>query len=152
MTCNGCQAKVQSLLSKVTGVRSVTIDLSTGDTTIDMDKHISTPVLKEVLKDYPKYQLSEKNMLPHTPAVSLPAEESKSWLQTYKPILLIFGYIIGITLLVEYMNGEFFWMRLMNHFMAGFFIVFSFLPGMKLTSRKKTTGQMRARRINFFMV
>ncbi len=132
MTCSGCQVKVQSLLSKVTGVSKVSIDLSTGDTTIDMDKHISTPVLKEALKEYPKYQLSEKNMLPHTPAVSLPAEESKSWLQTYKPILLIFGYIITITLLTEWMQGGFVWMRWMNHFMAGFFLVFSFFKLLNL--------------------
>ena len=80
MTCSGCQAKVESLLSKVTGVSKVSIDLSTGDTTIDMDKHISTPVLKEALKDYPKYHLSEKNIQQPTPAVSLPEEESKFWL------------------------------------------------------------------------
>lgn len=132
MTCNGCQAKVQSLLSKVTGVKSVTIDLSTGDTTIDMDKHISTPELKEALKDYPKYHLSEKNIQQTTPAVSLPAEESKSWLQIYKPILLIFGYIIAITLLAEWMQGSFVWMRWMNHFMAGFFLVFSFFKLLNL--------------------
>ena len=31
MTCAGCQAKVQSLLSKVPGVKNVTIDLSNGE-------------------------------------------------------------------------------------------------------------------------
>lgn len=132
MTCSGCQAKVQSLLSKVTGVRSVAIDLSTGDTTIDMDKHISIPVLKEALKDYPKYHLSEKDIQQPTPSVSLSGEESKSWLQIYKPILLIFGYIIAITLLAEWMQGSFVWMRWMNHFMAGFFLVFSFFKLLNL--------------------
>lgn len=67
MTCGGCQTKVQSLLSKVTGVSKVSIDLSTGDTIIDMDKHISTPELKAALREYPKYQLSEKNIQQPTP-------------------------------------------------------------------------------------
>lgn len=132
MTCSGCQAKVQSLLSKVTGVSKVSINLSTGDTTIDMDKHISTPVLREALKEYPKYYLSKKNIQPLTPVVSQPVEESKSWLQTYKPILLIFGYITAITLLTEWMQGGFIWMRWMNHFMAGFFLVFSFFKLLNL--------------------
>lgn len=132
MTCSGCQAKVQSLLSKVSGVNKVSIDLSTGDTIIDMDKHISIPALKEALSEYPKYQLSEKNVQPPTLAVSLQAEESKSWLQTYKPILLIFGYIVAITLLTEWMQGGFLWMRWMNHFMAGFFLVFSFFKLLNL--------------------
>ena len=132
MTCSGCQAKVQSLLSKVTGVSKVSIDLSTGDTTIDMDKHISTPVLKEALNEYPKYQLSEKIIQPPTPAVSQPVEESKSWLQTYKPILLIFGYITAISLLTEWVQGGFIWMRWMNHFMAGFFFFFSFFKLLNL--------------------
>lgn len=128
MTCGGCQAKVQGLLSKVTGVKNVSIDLAKGEATIDMDKHIVTSDLKEVLKDYPKYQLSETI---HQQQV-IAEEEAKSWIVTYKPILLIFLYIIGVSLLVEYVNGTFSWMRWMNHFMAGFFLVFSFFKLLNL--------------------
>jgi len=42
MTCSGCQAKVQGLLSKVQGVKSVTIDHLPDESTIEMDKHIPT--------------------------------------------------------------------------------------------------------------
>jgi copper chaperone CopZ len=132
MTCSSCQAKVQNLLSKASGVKSVAIDLSKGEATLDMDKHIPTAELKEALKDYPKYQLSETNHQHHTAISSVQDEEIKSWLQTYKPILLIFGYITGITLLTEWMQGSFAWMRWMNHFMAGFFIVFSFFKLLNL--------------------
>ena len=132
MTCGSCQSKVQSLLSKVEGVNKVVIDLAKGEATIDMDKHIATDDLKGALKDYPKYQLSESNHQPQTPVPVLTEEETKSWIETYKPILLIFGYIITITLLVEYMHGEFVWMRWMNHFMAGFFLVFSFFKLLNL--------------------
>lgn len=128
MTCGGCQAKVQGLLSKVTGVKNVNIDLAKGEATIDMDKHIATNNLKEALQEYPKYQLSETTNEQHFVA----EEETRSWIETYKPILLIFGYIIGITLLVEYINGGFAWMRWMNHFMAGFFLVFSFFKLLNL--------------------
>lgn len=132
MTCGGCQAKVQGLLSKVPGARNVAIDLAKGEATIEMDKHIATDDLKAALKDYPKYQLSEDYHKQQIIAPVLSEEEAKSWIETYKPILIIFGYIIGITLLVEYMHGELFWMRWMNHFMAGFFLVFSFFKLLNL--------------------
>lgn len=132
MTCGGCQAKVQGLLAKVAGAKNVAIDLAKGEATIDMDKYIATNALKEALKDYPKYQLSETNHQQQVIAPILSEEESKSWIETYKPILLIFGYIIGISLLVEYLNGGFAWMRWMNHFMAGFFLVFSFFKLLNL--------------------
>lgn len=140
MTCTGCQAKVQSLLSKVPGVKNVAIDLPKGEATIDMDKHISATQLKEALKDYPKYQLSGISQLHHK-AISLASEEeTKSWLQIYKPILLIFGYITGITLLAEWVQGDFIWMRWMNHFMAGFFLVFSFFKLLNLKGFAESYG------------
>src|ERR1019366_9506257 len=61
MSCTGCQAKVQQLLSGVNGVEKVSVDLPNGEAVIDMKEHIPTDQLKSALKDYPKYQLNEKN-------------------------------------------------------------------------------------------
>jgi copper chaperone CopZ len=133
MTCSGCQAKVQSLLSSVKGVNSVAIDLSTGEASIDMREHVPTTELQTALEDHPKYQLTEANQY-HNEVASpevLP-EDAKSWLNTYKPILLIFGYILGTTILVEATNGPFNWIRAMEHFMAGFFLVFCFFKFLDL--------------------
>lgn len=132
MTCTGCQAKVQSLLSKVPGVKNVRIDLAKGEAVIDMDKHIATQDLKASLNDYSQYQLSETHPQIHTVVSAIEEEERKSWIMTYKPILLIFGYITGITFLAEWINGDFIWMRWMNHFMAGFFLIFSFFKLLNL--------------------
>ena len=76
--------------------------------------------------------MSENNHSPYAAVVEVDEIENKSWIVTYKPILLIFAYITGITLLVEWMQGEFAWMRWMNHFMAGFFLVFSFFKLLNL--------------------
>lgn len=132
MTCSGCQAKVQTLLSKIAGVKNVSIDLPKGEATIEMDKHIATAELKAAIKDYPKYQLTEAPQ--QQPALVPMADDelTKTWIATYKPILIIFAYIIGITLLVEWMHGEFILMRWMNHFMAGFFLIFSFFKLLNL--------------------
>jgi copper chaperone CopZ len=133
MTCGGCQAKVQGLLSKVAGVKNVSIDLAKGEANIEMEKHIATDDLKGALKDYPKYELSEDQHQQHAVAsVHEDDEKTSSWITTYKPILLIFAYITSITLLVEWMEGDFIWMRWMNHFMAGFFLVFSFFKLLNL--------------------
>jgi hypothetical protein len=48
--------------------------------------------------------------------------ETKSWLATYKPLLLIAGFIAGASILTA--NGSLH--TGMNTFMAGFFLVFSF--------------------------
>lgn len=129
MTCTGCQSKVQYLLSKVPGVKSVNIDLSKGEAEINMDHHIPAIELKKALADYPKYQLTDLQQ----PVAAIEMETTaKSWFQTYKPVLLILVYITGLTLLIEYRDGSFVWMRWMNHFMAGFFLVFSFFKLLNL--------------------
>lgn len=126
MTCSGCEAKVKALLSRTAQVQEVNIDLAKGTATIDMEGHIPTARLQEALKDYPKYQLTEQQQQHHQPVMTNPEEAQKSWLATYKPILLIFAFITGITWLAEGNTGSFHWERWMGNFMAGFFLVFSF--------------------------
>lgn len=131
MTCSGCEVKVKSLLAGVESVNKVEIDLSKGEATIKMDKHIATSSLQDALKDYPKYKLTE--IAPqHEPAFSEEAEDAKSWLDTYKPILMIFAFITGVTLLNELTADSFGGMRWMSNFMAGFFLVFSFFKLLNL--------------------
>src|SRR5688572_14741574 len=131
MTCGGCQTKVQSLLSQIKGVINITIDLSKGEAAIEMDRHISSSEFQLALKEYPKYQLAENSN--HLDHVIAPAEEeTKSWIETYKPILLVFSYILGVTILVEAVSGAFDWTKWMEHFMAGFFLTFSFFKLLNL--------------------
>lgn len=132
MTCGGCQAKVQKLLSQIKGVKKITIDLSKGEAAIEMDRHISSNEFQSALKEYPKYQIVENsNHQDHV--IEFAEEETKSWIETYKPILLVFGYILGVTILVQAINGAFVWTRWMEHFMAGFFLSFSFFKLLNLT-------------------
>ncbi|MDB5004639.1 MAG: heavy metal transporter [Mucilaginibacter sp.] len=131
MTCSGCQSKVQQLLSAVSNVKQVDIDLQKGEAIIEMDKHINTAIFKDALKDYPKYQIAD---MPYVyPAHLADAEEdSKSWVETYKPILLIFGYILAIALIAGNIKPVFDISLAMRVFMAGFFLVFSFFKMLNL--------------------
>ncbi len=130
MTCTSCQSKVQGLLSKIEGVTNVFINLQKATADIEMAKHISINTFKAALQDYPKYQITEAE---NEPTVStLAEEETKTWLATYKPILLIFAYITTIALIVSYQHNTFHWMNTMRLFMAGFFITFSFFKMLDL--------------------
>ena len=50
----------------------------------------------------------------------------KKWFITYKPLLIILAYILAVSLLIEFQEGSLEPERCMMHFMAGFFLVFSF--------------------------
>lgn len=52
--------------------------------------------------------------------------------QTYKPLILVAAFIVGVTALVEIKTGGFQPMRAMDNFMAGFFIFFSFFKFLNL--------------------
>lgn len=127
MTCGGCVANVKKLLEQVPGITAARVSLDPPTASLDMERHVGLPELKAALRSHPKYQISETQMKAENPVLpSAELEEKRSFWQTYKPILLVFGYILGVTLLVEFADGAFDGMRWMRHFMAGFFLVFSF--------------------------
>ncbi|MES2377689.1 MAG: MauE/DoxX family redox-associated membrane protein [Bacteroidota bacterium] len=130
MTCSGCQAKVQQLLSDIPYVKHVDIDLQKGEALIEMDEHISIYVFKNALVKYPKYQIEEK---PNKASAILTDDpEQLSWAETYKPLLVIFGYILAITGIASYTGRGFDFGLAMRVFMAGFFLVFSFFKMLNL--------------------
>ncbi len=125
MTCGGCAAKVQRLLTDLPNVQKVDISLAEGTADITMAKHIPTADFQKALAAYPKYQLSETQN--HNTAAGLVDDiEQKSWLQTYRPILLIAGYLLLIALIAGRSSGGFNVQTAMRIFMSGFFLVFSF--------------------------
>ncbi|QQL50656.1 heavy-metal-associated domain-containing protein [Mucilaginibacter ginkgonis] len=132
MTCAGCQYKVQTLLSGVNGVKSVNVDLPGGEARVEMESHIDTNSFKEALKDYPKYQISDVNVAMPKAVFEPGQEASKTWIKTYKPILLIFGYVLGVSISAGSYSGNFEIMTAMRAFMAGFFLVFSFFKMLNL--------------------
>ncbi|RZJ65617.1 MAG: heavy-metal-associated domain-containing protein [Flavobacterium sp.] len=120
MTCSGCEAKVKHYLQLVPGITVDELSKDSSSAKVSMESHVSISTLQDALGGKEsKYQISATS---HNETI----EETKSWFATYKPILLIFGYILAITLLAQLNNGEFDAMLAMRHFMAGFFLVFSF--------------------------
>lgn len=123
MTCNNCVAKVKSELLKMPDVISADIFLENKKATIEMRKHISTIALQEAISPDKKYIITDDNIVMK--------EETKSFVQTYKPILLIFFYIALISSVVTYAY-HLHLHNWMNLFMAQFFLAFSFFKFLNL--------------------
>lgn len=132
MTCMGCVAKVKSELLKLGDVTNAEVQLDSPQATITMQKHIATATLQEaVSKAGAKYAITEVDGGMQHPAMSSDAAAAEGG-NSYYPIFLIFGYILGVSLLAQVGMGQFMWMEWMSHFMAGFFLVFSFFKLMNL--------------------
>ncbi|WP_412466785.1 heavy-metal-associated domain-containing protein [Pedobacter sp. KLB.chiD] len=126
MTCSGCENKVKSNLLVLPDVTGVEVSKETNSATISMDKHIGLDTLQQALGgSESKYQISATQ---HSEAL----EEAKSWAATYKPILLIFGYVTALSLVVSWQNNAINVMEFMRIFMAGFFLTFSFFKMLNL--------------------
>lgn len=126
MTCGSCVGKVKSELLKLPDVTAADVQLSSPQATITMQRHIGVSALQAAIDKAGPYRISEEQS-----AMPMPAEENVGG-DTYYPIFLIFGYLVGTTLLVQAARGGFDWMQWMSHFMGAFFLTFSAFKLMNL--------------------
>lgn len=129
MTCGNCVAKAKSQLLMLGDVEEANVQLTAPQATITMQKHIPVSTLQNALSKAGHYTITEADGGMHDMEAN---EETTSWLDTYKPILLIGAYITGITLLIQTISSTFNWETWMRHFMAAFFLVFSFFKMLNL--------------------
>ncbi|MBY0611916.1 MAG: heavy metal translocating P-type ATPase [Beijerinckiaceae bacterium] len=116
MTCNGCLNKVTSVLKRLSPDVRVTLDPPRA--TFD-GLAPTLPDVRSALAETGKYTAAP---VEETFAGSVAEMQTRSWLQTYQPLLLIVAYI-AVASLAGGGTDPMVWM---NHFMAGFFLVFSF--------------------------
>lgn len=135
MTCGGCVGRVKATLSAY--AESVGVTLEPPQAVIT-NANIGLDRLNAALSTVGHYQLTEiENSETKKPQAvksnsAKNLAESVSWFTTYKPLLLIFAYILMVALAIEYMQGSFELHRFMPNFMAGFFLVFSFFKLLNL--------------------
>ena len=119
MTCSGCAASVKSALLRHPDVLAADIDLDNHKAVVSMSQHLTQDDLQRAIGNT-KYLVSEGA---HT---QVEMRTEASWVETYKPILLIFALITAVSLTTSWASDGVNWMSFMNTFMAGFFLVFSF--------------------------
>jgi copper chaperone CopZ len=140
MHCNACVNKVQQAL-QASGL-SAAVTLVPAQAVVESAMPVSLKKVQTAVagtgaysaKVYvdSAYNISVNANIDSTVYVKTPINsETKNWLQTYQPLLLIIAYIAGVTVLIETQQG-FDAARAMRHFMAGFFLVFSFFKLLNL--------------------
>jgi cation transport ATPase len=125
MTCSNCEQKIETLLSQIPEVVAVKADYLENQVVIETENPVPLTVFEQVLTKYPKYQISKKQAeMPVNENLNF--ETKTGFWQTYKPLLLIFAFITGVSAITSYHENSFHLMTFMRAFMAGFFLVFSF--------------------------
>jgi copper chaperone CopZ len=117
MTCNNCTARVKAALTPLAD--EVEVSLKPPQIRLTGLKE-SVESLNAALKNIGNYHIGAEILAVKNEV------ETKSFFVTYKPLLLVFFYILLVTLAIEFAHGSFEMHRFMPNFMAGFFLVFSF--------------------------
>lgn len=128
LRCGKCVESIRPLLDAAPGVARWFADVANPDKTLTIEGDGVSPSQVDGLLRQKGYQVLGELQSAAQPAPP-PASEPR---QSYFPLLLILGYLMGVTALVEASSSSFDWMRAMNHFMAGFFLVFSFFKLLNL--------------------
>lgn len=120
MTCNSCVVRIKNALLTNKNILAADIQLDSPQATITMREHVGISELKSLVSKAGNFELVGHDH--KTISMDEPVETKDS----YYPIFLIFGFILGVTLLTQIFKGRFLVEEWMAHFMAGFFLVFSF--------------------------
>jgi copper chaperone CopZ len=125
MTCGGCVNRVKTTLASFAETAEVTLEPPQA---VLKSPSCDLGALNVELAKVGHYQLTEMTVSSiNVPAPALvDTAPNKSWLATYQPLLLVFGYIFLVSICIEMTQGGFVLHRFMPNFMAGFFLIFSF--------------------------
>ena len=135
MRCGACSAKVHGALSSLESIQTVEVDhhrnLAIVSATVALDEH----EVRSALSQAGGFTLEEMKAesTPSAPIGGVPlttgesdASPEEHASQSLFPLFLIVGYIFTVTLLIAWSNSQWSMDAMMRHFMAGFFLVFSF--------------------------
>lgn len=128
MTCGSCVEKVQQRLGEHADVESVAVTLHPPQAVVRLKRHLADDELNQWLAPLGRYRLGAES-LPKPPTGSeLPRPDAT----TYRPLIILLGYLLAVTFSVLIAAGEWDSMLAMRLFMGGFFIAFSFFKMLDL--------------------
>jgi copper chaperone CopZ len=143
MTCGSCAAKVQNRLAEHPEIESVTVTLQPPAAAIRSARDLSPDELNAWLAPLGHYRVSpntERLSEQQGTAISESPAHETSWesalpkpsATTYKPLLILLGYLIAVTAGALVATGGWDSVLAMRLFMGGFFIAFSFFKMLDL--------------------
>ena len=122
MHCMGCVNKVQKAFISHNHISEADVNLKNASVKLQMTNKLQLDELMDVLKNIGDYEMIENESEIH---------HNKFQLTTYKPLLLVIGFILLVSILSSY-KTSFQLMNWMNNFMGGFFMAFSFFKFLDL--------------------
>ena len=146
MTCMACQSKVEKALYEMNGITEVHIELEDGSGWIKGDSIPTETELNSALLSAGNYHLSFDG------ATKQINNESSTQTGSYKPLIIVVCFILGVSLTIEIGSGMFLLETWMANFMAGFFISFSFFKMLDIEgfANSYRTYDIVARNIPFY--
>lgn len=131
MHCGGCENKIRNALVALEPISHVSVSAKGGSAEIHTTADISDDTVRDAIAGAGDYRVTSIHRgEPETTTASpvqtqhAPADETPP--ERLYPLFLIVGFITGVTVLVAWSTGIWQIEPMMRHFMAGFFIVFSF--------------------------
>ena len=122
MHCMGCVNKVHQALVSHDYISEADVNLEKSRVKLNMTDLLQLQEIKSSLKNVGEYEVLELQDQTNT---------KKSKLSTYKPLLLVIGFVLLVSLLSSF-KTSFHLMNWMTNFMGGFFIAFSFFKFLDL--------------------
>ena len=122
MHCMGCVNKVQKAFVSHDYISEADVNLEKSRVKLNMIDLLQLQEIKSLLKNIGEYEVLELQDQTNI-------KESK--LSTYKPLLLVIGFVLLISSLSSF-KTSFHLMNWMTNFMGGFFIAFSFFKFLDL--------------------
>lgn len=128
MHCQMCVGRLTTALKGVPGVSGARVTLEPPRATVESERPVSEAALAAAVRSAGSYEIiPDEGVAGSGVEVVEPAK-------SLRPLFIIVGYITGVTVCATWLRGDGSVHTLMNDFMAGFFLVFSFfkmldLPG-----------------------
>ena len=129
MHCGACVGRTTKALSGFADKVQVTLDPPQA-VLRGMHSDASLEVMQIALAGAGKYTMAAAAP---TFAANTAADVGDGFFATYKPLLLIVGFLVGVTWLVHAQTPDRHWHEWMSNFMAGFFLAFSFFKLLNLS-------------------
>ena len=131
MSCGSCVKKIEDELLMQPEIENVAIELSLKLAKITFHKLLPLEKLNQIISSKGPYSIVE-NKMDELSQLLKSDKKTGIKLSIYKPLFLIVIFISGVSLLSQYNSNSFSVSLWMRHFMAGFFIVFSFFKLLNL--------------------
>ena len=131
MHCGGCENKIRNALISLDQITDASVSSRNGSAEIHADEDISDDSLRDAITGAGDYRVTALHRTEGASSSAGPSQTQHAVMddtppESLYPLFLIVGFITGVTLLVAWSTGEWRVEPMMRHFMAGFFIVFSF--------------------------